>query len=201
MELSRGSCPRSQWPPAWTALKGSGSAPDRMFSVAIPDYLFLRPNKLPQGAALARALGSWIVCWAFWRVPCRQRRDCLCWEPSSLPGRRVRAVCLPMRSIRSCCFPIVNAGAKLFGMKSAMGGLEVILRTNGQRFRGREMSLEACRCDPGGLPGGSHTWGDGVDAADTWPAQVSALAKESVLVTNGRINGDNALQRVFWYER
>ncbi|MBL4771541.1 MAG: hypothetical protein JKY61_10460, partial [Planctomycetes bacterium] len=78
----------------------------------------------------------------------------------------------------------------------------VVMRTNSQRFRGPEVSLEK----PAGVTrvvclGDSHTWGDGVDASETWPAQLQERAGEDVQVMNCGVTGYDTLQEALWYER
>lgn len=78
----------------------------------------------------------------------------------------------------------------------------VRMRTNAQRFRGpvveqpKPENVRRIVC-----LGDSHTWGDGVQQAETWPAQLQALAGPGVEVLNCGVNGYDTMQTVLWYER
>jgi lysophospholipase L1-like esterase len=78
----------------------------------------------------------------------------------------------------------------------------VTMRTNAQRFRGPEVDPHK----PEGVVrvaclGDSHTWGEGVEVHETWPAQLQALARPGVEVLNCGVNGYDTLQEALWYER
>jgi len=82
------------------------------------------------------------------------------------------------------------------------GGQGVVMRTNGQRFRGPEVALEK---PPGVLRvaclGDSHTFGDGVGEGETWPDRLRELAAPGVEVLNCGVNAYDAHQSVLWFER
>jgi len=78
----------------------------------------------------------------------------------------------------------------------------VRMETNRQRFRGPVVAVSK----PKGVLrvaclGDSHTWGDGVSAGETWPAQLQRHAAAGVEVLNCGVNGYDTLQEVLWYER
>ncbi len=78
----------------------------------------------------------------------------------------------------------------------------VVMRTNGQRFRGPEVELQK----PAGVLrvaclGDSHTFGDGVAEGNTWPARLADLAGPGVEVLNCGVNAYDTLQEVLFYER
>ncbi|MFT7669619.1 MAG: lysophospholipase L1-like esterase [Planctomycetota bacterium] len=78
----------------------------------------------------------------------------------------------------------------------------VTMESNANRFRGPEVSLEK----PEGTTrvaclGDSHTWGEGVEFSESWPAQLQGFAQPNVEVMNCGVNAYDTLQEVLWYER
>ena len=79
---------------------------------------------------------------------------------------------------------------------------QVVMQTNGQRFRGPQVERDK---PPGVLRvaclGDSHTFGDGVPEGDTWPDRLRELSGPGVEVMNCGVNAYDTLQEVLWYER
>lgn len=110
--------------------------------------------------------------------------------------------------LRACDDPIQIFENKPNGKKTILhtdpdgSSRQVVMQTNGQRFRGPEIEEQK---QPGVLRvaclGDSHTFGDGVAEAETWPSQLGVHAGPDVEVLNCGVNAYDTLQEVLWYER
>jgi len=78
----------------------------------------------------------------------------------------------------------------------------VHMRTNGQRFRGPEVTREkAAGVLRVACLGDSHTFGHGIEAGETWPDRLRERALAPVEVLNCGVEGYDSLQAALWFER